>query len=121
MREEFEKETGLIKPVYENYATIDEYRIAKYHWWEQYAIWWEKRNEWVSVEERLPDFRDNVKYDVWHKQKGRLIDCEFFMPNQNLDDAYFRTQISNVVLSLNFITYWRYSPTPPDEATRRRG
>jgi len=68
---------------------------------------------WISCADRLPDIKENIKYDVWHIQKGRLINCDFCIRDDPSNEKYFRTNISNVVLTLDFITFWRLAPKSP--------
>lgn len=98
-REEFEKETG---------KTCNPHDALFY--WIDYAKWLEKRNEWVSVDERLPE-KDG--YYLFLRDRGNLPLMSMYYTKDNgktfIDHCWFH------------FNYWKALPTQPYEAKRGRG
>jgi len=101
-REEFEKETGV-------YIFNDN---KEFEHWKAYALWLEKRNEWVSVEERLPKKFMRVLVTDGKEVTQAYID--------GIKDEFQGQFLLNEEW-LDRPTHWRPLPTPPDEAKRGRG
>jgi len=102
-REIFEKETGITRPETFNYASLD-----WSNYWKAYALWLQKRDEWVSVEDRLPD-------------NSRLL---LVVSNHGPCTGYYTKTdgwFENITHQPIDVYMYTNLPTPPDEAKRGRG
>jgi len=107
-REIFEKETGWKQPpepVIGSKLLIHERALKDY--WKAYALWLQKRSEWVSVEERLPD-------------NSRLL---LVVSNHGPCTGYYTKTdgwFENITHQPIDVYMYTNLPTPPDEAKRGR-
>lgn len=67
-----------------------------------------KQNEWISVEDRLPESRDEVLFYVKKLKQIELgkfnqTNAKWMTPHR---DTYFQT-------GFNWVTHWMPLPTPP--------
>ena len=65
-------------------------------------------NEWVSVEERLPEDKQIV---LFHQKNGFIYCAEYFAGNKLLSPAWF---IDNDCWEVGEVTHWLPLPAPPD-------
>ena len=65
-------------------------------------------NEWVSVEERLPEDKQIV---LFHQKNGFIYCAEYSAGNKLLSPAWF---IDNDCWEANEVTHWMPLPAPPD-------
>lgn len=64
-------------------------------------------NEWVSVEERLPNDKQIV---LFHQKDGFIYCAEYFEGNKILSSAWF---IDNDSWDAEEVTHWMPLPAPP--------
>ena len=65
-------------------------------------------NEWVSVEDELPEDKQIV---LFHQKNGFIYCAEYFAGNKILSPAWF---IDNDCWEADEITHWMPLPAPPD-------
>ena len=68
-------------------------------------------NEWVSVEERLPEDKQIV---LFHQEDGFIYCAEYFAGSELMSPAWF---IDNDCWEASEVTHWRPLPAPPDRRT----
>ena len=66
------------------------------------------QNEWVSVEERLPEDKQIV---LFHQKNGFIYCAEYFAGNKLLSPAWF---IDNDCWEAGEVTHWMPLPEPPE-------
>jgi len=116
-REIFEKETGIgigkhIK-FYEGKIKGTSLLLI------EYIEWLEKRSEWVSVEDRLPEVNIPGLSDVVN-----IIHSYSNMPEGAVYDKHSKCWYTNrTSIADSDVQYWQrtYLPTPPDEAKSGEG
>ena len=67
------------------------------------------QNEWVSVEERLPEDKQIV---LFHQKNGFIYCAEYFAGNKLLSPAWF---IDNDCWEAGEVTHWMPLPKSPKE------